>query len=188
MLKYNKIIFLDIDGVLSTGRCKFMQWDTEAMDNLLYLINETSAHIVVSSSWRDSNHDKMIKTFKEHGCYKEITDRIIGITCRGYTFVRKGSKLPIVRGNEIKEWIDIHLRYPWHGTPELDKEYTEYNDDGSFKIMRHNKLNKDYFYVILDDDTDMLLDQGLNFVRTDINIGLTRKDADKAINILNGII
>lgn len=184
-MKYNKIIFLDIDGVLSTGRMMFQQWDKEAMGNLLVLLDKTNAHIVVSSSWRDNDKAEMAKTFKEHGCYQAIIDRIIGITCRGYHFVVKGSKLPIIRGNEIKEWVDTNLKYPWIANPQLDKDYKEYDISGNFVKMRANIKDKDYFYVILDDDMDMLLEQALNFIHTDINIGLTTNDVEKAINILN---
>ena len=39
-------------------------------------------------------------------------------------------------------------------------------------------------YVILDDESDMLLQQADNFVQTDEEFGVTLKDADKAIEIL----
>jgi hypothetical protein len=40
-------------------------------------------------------------------------------------------------------------------------------------------------YVILDDDNDMLLDQVGHFVRTDGLLGLTEKNVQQAIEILN---
>lgn len=43
-------------------------------------------------------------------------------------------------------------------------------------------------YVILDDSTDMLESQMKNFVNCDLEIGLTKEDAEKAISILIGEI
>ena len=51
--------------------------------------------------------------------------------------------------------------------------------------MNSNKLNVDFSYVILDDDTDMLYDQKDNFIHTECVNGLTKELADKAIKILN---
>lgn len=42
-------------------------------------------------------------------------------------------------------------------------------------------------WCILDDDSDMLPDQLLNFVKTDGMIGLTQRDADKVIEILGKV-
>ena len=39
-------------------------------------------------------------------------------------------------------------------------------------------------YVIIDDDSDMLEIQMVNFIKTDNNIGLTSRDVDRAIEIL----
>jgi hypothetical protein len=63
-----------------------------------------------------------------------------------------------VRGNEIQHWIDTNK----------SKEGVE-------------------SYVILDDDSDMLLSQKNNFVRVDFRYGLTKDLSEKAISILNKI-
>ena len=42
----------------------------------------------------------------------------------------------------------------------------------------------DYKYAILDDDSDMLLEQKDHFVQTDNNIGLTDKDVERLKKIL----
>ena len=61
-----KFLFLDIDGVLNTGRYQesligdglpFTDndgalFDPIAIENLHYIINETSAKIVLTSTWR----------------------------------------------------------------------------------------------------------------------------------------
>jgi hypothetical protein len=69
----------------------------------------------------------------------------------------------------------------------MDKQYRLHNEDGSFKMMRSNKLDVDYTFCILDDDNDFLLCQKNHFVETDGIIGLTKQDAAKAIEILNKI-
>jgi 2-hydroxy-3-keto-5-methylthiopentenyl-1-phosphate phosphatase len=61
-----------------------------------------------------------------------------------------------VRGNEIQHWIDTNR----------SKEGIE-------------------SYVILDDDSDMLLSQKNNFVRVDFRYGLTMELAETVISILN---
>jgi hypothetical protein len=111
--------------------------------------------------------------------------RIIDITIRGYHYVIKGSSLPIPRGVEIKQWMDTHLIYPWYACPEQKEQWTLRNDDGSFKIMKHQELYKDYNYVILDDDTDMLLEHKDHFINCNGMIGLTDEEVDKSIEILN---
>ena len=181
----DKIIFLDVDGVINTTKYHFTKFDEVCLENLQYIIDNTKAKIVISSSWRDEDFTRMKNNFLEHGFTESLWNEIIDITVRGYRYVVKGSNLPIVRGNEIKQWIDTKLIYPWHSNPELNKQYQTLNEDGSFKIMNSNKLNVDFSYVILDDDTDMLYDQKDNFIHTECINGLTKELADKAIKILN---
>jgi len=187
-MKHNhpdKIIFLDIDGVLNLTPERFLLFNKQAMKYLEDIIEATGAKIVVSSSWRRENHESMTQDFITHGCTQKILDAIIGITVRGYSYVKKGSDLPIVRGNEIKQWIDTHLKYPWHHDPKLDEQYKIYGEDGSFKMMSTNYLGKDYSYVILDDDIDMLYDQRNNFINTNADTGITQAHVKEAIRILN---
>ena len=89
-----------------------------------------------------------------------------------------GLKLPILgctdhfyqdwlcRGNEIEKWF--HDTFGSYGTKYGSKHY-----------------QKDYEYVIFDDDADMLLGQIDNFIQTNRQTGLTQADIDKAIKILN---
>lgn len=180
----DKIIFLDIDGVLNTSRHRYMKFDEEAMKNLEDILDATGAKIVVSSSWR-SSREIMIPLFSGHGCTQKIINAIIGITVRGYDYVKPKSDLPIVRGNEIKEWIDRHLKFPWHADPSCDIKYRTFREDGSFRMMDHNENGKDYSYLILDYDTDMLYEQRNNFINTNALDGITKEHVEQAIKILN---
>jgi len=112
-MKHNfpdKIIFLDIDGVINIP--PYQMFDKHCMNNLHSIINQTNAKIVISSSWRCDNI-LMKEQFDAHGFYDDLWLDIIDITIRGYNHVIKGSQLPIVRGNEIKAWVDTHLKYPY---------------------------------------------------------------------------
>lgn len=66
-----KIIFLDIDGVVSTHRC---QWklDPEKMELIKRICDATDAKIVVTSSWRGYNLKQTIENLvdleREAGC------------------------------------------------------------------------------------------------------------------------
>lgn len=99
-----KIIFLDIDGVLCTNRSCVKQrsylmqrLDPVATEMLDYLLEESGAELVLSSSWR-SFHDKGSMTailenagllrVNWHQCWK-TPDRV-GLTSRGH---------------EIKQWM-----------------------------------------------------------------------------------
>lgn len=175
-----KIIFLDVDGVLCIP--PYVGFNKSCMDNLMFILEQTDAKVVISSSWRMGDLEKTRVLFPER-----LQPYIIGETIRGYRETVKGSSLPICRGNEIKHWLDRHVVYPWHACPELDELYIIRNEDGTFQKMNSNDLNKDYSYVILDDDNDMLYQQKDNFVLVKHKIGLTMKDAEKAVLILNKI-
>lgn len=148
-----KIIFLDIDGVLNVHceeRDEFGPiFHKNFEDNLKWIIEKTSAKIVITSTWRFSGLNSMIEMWKHRG----LPGEVIGIT--PHIGICK-------RGEEIQFWMK--------NKPILN-------------------------YVIIDDDTDMLPIQKNNFVKTsgnkdhpdcvDIGYGLTKKCAEKAVEILN---
>lgn len=179
----DKYIFLDIDGVVNIP--PYDKFNKRCLYNLYSILDNTGAEIIISSSWREGDIELTKASFIKHGFDPEYAKFIKGETCRGYKYVKQGSNLPIVRGNEIKWYIDTHIKYPWHAFPDRTKEFTEYREDGTFKMMRSRQLGVEYTYVILDDDTDMLYDQRHWFVNTDSHTGLTVIDAHSAIHILN---
>jgi hypothetical protein len=192
-----KYIFLDIDGVLNTRKSielpmlddKNHRFDPACVEALNNIIEETDAKIVITSSWRnnlgsdEANLNWIRNIFYVRGF--NFPHSIIGQTVRGYKYTIKGSNLPIVRGNEIKQWTDTHLRYPWHAYPERSEEYTIRDEDGNFKKMRSNELGVDYRYVIIDDDNDMLLEHYDLFYQTEFENGLTSNTAKYIIEYLN---
>jgi len=169
-----KIIFLDIDGVLnpihymnatykmwkaSFGKIKshdeygqlFFYQNCEALQKI---VDETGAKIVISSAWRMPGESEMKELWK----HRNLAGEIIGITPNEMDVVKSGEAKfydEVCRGAEIKLWINT------------------------------NKFRGNY--VIIDDTKDMLKEQEKYFVITNSYCGLTLKDAEKAIEILNNI-
>ncbi len=164
-----KIIFLDIDGVLATPACidESGTWTftNSCQDNLEFLLKETGAEIVISSSWRMHSLEATVTHFKDKGF--RFCDKITGITIRAYHYIEKGIHLSIPRGVEIKQWLDYNL-----------------HSKGGHDFHRL-KPGTDFSYVILDDDSDFLLEQGPYFVRCNPTDGLDLSAMNKAISILN---
>lgn len=157
----NPIIFLDIDGVLSSdkyaNRYSLEEWenlsylerhiDNEAVELINYICDKTNAQVVISSTWR-------------YGRTVEQLQQVLND--RGGTF----------------KVIDK--------TPEHDIRYRGYEIDAWISKNRRKYENGDYFkltnYAILDDDIgDMLLKQKDNVFETDRRVGITKIDADKII-------
>lgn len=88
-------------------------------------------------------------------------DRIIGVTIRAYAYIMQGVHLGIPRGVEIKQWIDTHI----------------HSDNG--ENWDRKEVGIDFNYVILDDDSDMLLEQEEHFIKTDTYLGLSVDDVEK---------
>jgi hypothetical protein len=175
----NKYIFLDIDGVLATpeslkdgywalvdARQKQFKKLMEKPKNT-FSFNWIEPKIVLSSSWRKWDLETTRQFMKEEGFW--YWEKIIGVTIRAYQYLDNSKKihLSIPRGVEIKQWIDANI----------------HSDNG--KNYNRKKIGVDYTYLILDDESDMLLEQKDHFVKTHPTKGLTAKDIEKANLILN---
>ncbi len=160
-VSYEKIIFLDIDGVLNndTGeadcekcennKCrvdpKFHDFSDvpceKCIKNLNKILKETGAEVVLSSTWRIIHNRLSIMyiLFLSGMCPAYIED---------YTPIMHGE----TRGTEIAAWLKEH--------PETKR------------------------FIIIDDDSDMenLMD---HLVHIDSEVGLTEGKADEAIKMLN---
>ena len=167
-----KYIFLDIDGVISSLKsienC-FGGLTKECQDNLGEILSLTKAKIILTSSWRLNTIEETQEFMKNKGFL--FCEEIVGVTIRAYKYINKESKihLSIPRGVEIKQWIDTHI----------------HSNNG--KDCHYKKIGRDFNYVILDDDSDMLLEQKDYFIQCDSNEGLTKKECLIAVTILNKI-
>lgn len=160
MEKNTKIIFLDFDGVVTTVKSHW-RFDEEKMALLGTILDATDAKIVITSSWRrhslEDTIDFITNREVERGSVPfAFPDRVIGITERLFALSYSG----------------LERRYSVVRGEEI-RRWQEENDACECP------------YVILDDDTDMLLWQKDNFVQTDSELGLSATDCWKAIAILN---
>lgn len=166
-----KYIFLDIDGVLAVPNLKEIEktWtlNSNKQELLGRILKSTGAKIVLSSSWRLHDLEETKLHLNSHNFL--FNDYLIGITIRAYHYLEKGTgiHLSIPRGVEIKQWIDTKI----------------HSDNG--QNWKRKKIGKDFNYIILDDESDMLLEHKNHFIKTSSNIGLTERDVTKAIKILN---
>jgi len=168
----NKIIFLDIDGVLALCTQEHDDYGAtfhkQFVDNLKFIIDNTQAKIVISSTWRSSG----LEIMKEMWLKRNLPGEIIGVT--PYHETR-------IRGIEIKEYLSQECNFQ-----RINYDISVFN-----KYIKDSKCSN---YIILDDDSDMLLCQAEHFIKCSCNkdhpdaiegYGLTKTNAFKAINILN---
>jgi hypothetical protein len=155
-----KVLFLDVDGVLTSTRYivskyrsnkiwKNSDLDFEAVQRLVKIVKDTNCSIVVSSTWRCFGigpNSKIYKSLLEKDG-KLICDAIIDKTSESL----KG----FCRGDQIQEWIN------------------------------NNKFKGNF--VILDDDSDMR-DLKIFLVKTNTEEGLTDFKMQEVINRLNKIL
>ena len=165
-----KILFLDIDGVLNTARWHSQadrsslqdeygyRFDPVAVANLKKIVDETSAEIVISSSWKFMGLTRIREMWKD----RRLPGKVVGITPNsvGDEFLLHADldnmDLLSIRGQEIKEWLMPHSDNVSH-------------------------------YAILDDMNDVLREQEPHFVWIDPEVGLTDKNAMQVIMILNHV-
>ena len=158
----DKLIFLDIDGVLNSERF-FVDNPPEITrsqidSNAVKLLNQlTEAKVVVTSSWGEDG-GRTTKALEAHGLKLPIV---------GYTKKVHYQFEWACRGNEIEEWIQSKY------------------DGMCGTVWGDEYRNADYEYVIFDDDCDMLLGQKDHFIQVNRFTGLTQEDIDKAKKILN---
>jgi hypothetical protein len=172
---YNKLIFLDIDGVLnnelwSKRRFEYdfsdnkyrRHFDPICVDNLNRITDNIGAEIVVSSTHRLTFKDvnEMKEELKNVGITGNVVDRTPFLQ---YNRNKNNITSSVPRGCEIKEWLDMNSHL-------LPTEYWNF---------RH--------YVILDDDSDMLYNQRFNFYHIDGYAGLSHRHAYKIINFFKSL-
>ena len=159
-----KIIFLDIDGVLSPRwwnsdkqsdnyGCLF---DAKAVANLAKIIEETDAEIVISSSWKDMGLVELQNMWRDRDLPGKIVDITPDYMSDELLLKEDSSNVDYLyeRGSEIQGWLLLH------------------GDD----VSR---------YVIIDDMDDILPEQQSHFIQTDPEFGITNDDVKKVVHLLN---
>ena len=174
-----KVIFLDIDGVLASYDylLSLKGFIDKKKVALLNMLKPYDVEVVISSSW--GYNEDTVKQLT--ACGLELP--IIGGTEHFYTDW-------MCRGNEIAKWlVDTFDEYK-ENKSKFQKEFTAacfdvynvYTGKATSRIGI-SYSGKDYEYVILDDDEDMLMCQKDNFIHVDRYTALTEENIKKAIDI-----
>jgi hypothetical protein len=171
MLKY---VFLDVDDVIvSEQYIENVSYgyaiDPKCEDRLGRILDATGASIVLISSKRKATVEDTRIDMTEIGF--KYSDKIVGVTIRAYHYLDPKYKihLSIPRGVEVKQWIDTHI----------------HSDNG--KNFERKIFGEDWTAVILDDDTDFLLEQAMYYINIPKYYGLQDIHVNQAIAILNRI-
>lgn len=160
-----KIIFLDIDGVLTTGPNYLLHIDKFNM--IADICQQTGAKIVLSSSWRNFTFENTIKELNElpsGNLFKLITPYFIGITPRFQYCANRWYNI-----------CDFITCVKANAHPEL-------YDSESFK-------NYDKFKCVIVDDCDILglNNTGMEFLQitTDAMSGLSDDNKTEILEYFN---
>ena len=168
----DKIIFLDIDGVLNpsayyvmlqnmwkASKGQIKAWDKygflffdQNCEALKTIVDKTGAKLVICSTWRWAGILHLRKMWKARNLAGEIIDITPTedkLIASGYVKVGE----PVCRGKEIQYWID------------------------------ENRFTGNY--IIIDDTKDMLRKQQKYFISPNSLYGLTMREAEKGIALLN---
>ena len=159
-----KVIFLDIDGVLSPRwwnsdkqsdnyGCLF---DAKAVANFAKIIEKTGAEIVISSSWKNIGLVELQNMWRDRGLPGKLVDITPDYMSDEILLKEDSANVDYLyeRGSEIQGWLLLH------------------GDD----VGR---------YVIIDDMDDILPEQQFHFVQTDPEVGITNDDVKKVVHLLN---
>lgn len=182
-----KVVFLDIDGVLNNTATFHRSHELWTAARRLQGPGYTAAEAMTMSeagvSWpvehaEENPHweDDLVENFRT---ILDATGALVVISSSWRRHMR-----------DPQLWVDVFKR--WH---DLDMvvlgitslEHTSHLNMRGDRIQLWLDKNPEVTnYVILDDSYDMLGSQLPNFVRTNMDLGLTKGDAQMAINILNG--
>ena len=160
-----KIVFLDIDGVLNNETCDYVDLAVGRFGRKQEYIDFDCIARLNKITDETGAVIVVSSTWRFGLSVDELITlfHALGITGKVIGKTDQKENNYTFRGNEIFKWINDNISATGH------KYRWEFTD-----------------YVIIDDDSDMLLWQFNNFVHTDGRIGLTDVDAEKAISILNG--
>lgn len=169
---YDAIVFLDIDGVLNCqvfyearlkhyGKHRYVESDLK-LD--YYKSNLSSDRIVLLNGLcKETNAVVVVSSTWRKGRTVEELQTMLDYAGATFKIIDITPSLAYERGSEIRAWLKHNIKPETHGMYYFDF---------------HN-------YVILDDDSDMLLWQQQNFFQCDSYSGLTDNLIYKAKRFLN---
>ena len=163
MLKY---LFLDLYGVLVLDGYQASDdygaiFDAFSVDNLTHILEQTQAHIVITSSYRSMGMDWLNALWQHRSMPSHIFSATPILERTQYEVVDAhhiGSVLRIperyAKGLEIERWLNTNADVPFQ-------------------------------YAILDDEPFFLMGQARHYVKVNPDLGITPSIATQVINILN---
>ena len=176
MTTTNKLLFLDIDGVLNdheySSEAESCLIKPECVKAFNRVIRDTGAEVVLSSAWRYMILNKAMTLsgfhymLRTHGVTKDL--KIIGTLPYDKTQKDDG----FARGRAILEWLRDNTDYCY-----FDR-FEKYDDQDRRQVVKWAAI----------DDLDLGIAADLateSVVMTDGRVGMTEKDADQLIRILN---
>jgi hypothetical protein len=154
-----KILFLDVDGVLNYSKCAEGTWPfvicSKALGRLDYVLSETGCQIVMSSTWR--LHEDAMEHLK--------------------------TRYPRLHGALHQDWRTAYGTIEDADSKSIFKMYRHLRgSEINLWLSQHPDVTA---YAIVDDDSDMLPDQKINFVQTTWQTGMLDEHADQLVSILN---
>lgn len=158
-----KIIFLDIDGVLNSlnfFKTRYIQEKNDMFQSDFNSIDDKALECL-SSIVKQTEAEIVISSTWRFNHYETLL-RIFEMKNFVGKIIGKTGRGGCVRGCQIHEWL------------RDNKDYIGIDSASKFKN-----------YVIIDDDSDMLLWQKDNFVHTNNEFGLLPEHIDLAVKILN---
>lgn len=148
--RQEKIIFLDIDGVLTSVRTGWMNMDIYAVNFLRWICEEAKMKIVISSTWRHNHGYEFWKGIFGEYLHEDFKTPDLK---RLYTFSEA------TRGSEIQAWLDKHKV----------SDYLIIDDDADMLEAQKPQL-------IQTDSLNGMLDSHMMEIREKLKIKATPKD------------
>lgn len=146
------IIFLDIDGVLNCELFYESRIKDPTQDSSYHKNNICKDRILLLNDLcNDINAKIVISSTWRKGRSVEELQKIMNDCGGTFEIIDKTDNLNTVRGVEIQKWLKDNISVETHGC-----HYSDFNK-----------------YAIIDDDSDMLLEQSQHYFQTDFYSGLT---------------
>ena len=186
--KINKIIFLDVDGVLNSSH--WDSWykkqdklgkklgnrniDPRSVERIIKICEETNSYIVLSSGWRLYGYCQTYEHLKRIKELKPILDRMVGVTDRYPLTIQENLRDKTYFIENFLHRAKINYFTVLGGYSLID-DLVEIDENVKYIIIDDKYL--------LNDISSKINSQYI--LQTNPELGITIKDIDKAIKMLN---
>lgn len=139
------VLFLDVDGVLNRCGKSATRLESDLMDNLVQIVDQTNCRIVVSSTWRwmPGPMAELRRALEDRGLSILSSTPVHQIRTPGGIYTSS------VRGGEIQAWMDEH------GSPA---RFCIVDDDGDMGHLKHALIQTNSFEGLTPDHARRIVD------------------------------